>query len=66
LPLPTLLPLWGKYDFVVPPQLGVDAHRLISSPEKRFILYESSGHSPMNGEGASFAEDILDFVNTYK
>jgi pimeloyl-ACP methyl ester carboxylesterase len=63
--IPSLL-LWGKYDFVVPPQLGIDAHKLISSPEKRFILYEASGHSPMNGEGEAFAADILDFVNTYK
>jgi hypothetical protein len=46
--------------------LGIDAHKLISSPEKRFILYEASGHSPMNGEGEAFAADILDFVNTYK
>ncbi|MBO6518127.1 MAG: alpha/beta hydrolase, partial [Bacteroidia bacterium] len=52
--LPSLF-LWGKYDFVVPPQLGIDAADLVSSTDKQLIIYDASGHSPMNGEGPAFA-----------
>lgn len=62
--LPTLL-LWGKYDFVVPPQLGLDAERLIGSSDKELIIYEFSDHSPMNGEGAAYAADILRFIKAH-
>jgi pimeloyl-ACP methyl ester carboxylesterase len=59
--IPSLF-LWGKYDFVVPPQLGIDAVNLVSSTDKEYIEYEFSGHSPMNGEGKAFAAAILEFV----
>ncbi len=59
--LPSLF-LWGKYDFVVPPQLGLDAVNGVSSAKKELIIYEHSGHSPMNGEGKEFASDILEFI----
>ncbi|MFT5724746.1 MAG: pimeloyl-ACP methyl ester carboxylesterase [Bacteroidia bacterium] len=61
---PTLL-LWGKYDFVVPPQLGYDAEALIGTTDKELIIYEFSDHSPMNGEGAVYAADILRFINNH-
>jgi pimeloyl-ACP methyl ester carboxylesterase len=63
--IPSLF-LWGKYDFVVPPQLGIDAANLVSSTDKEYIEYEFSGHSPMNGEGKAFAADIIEFVNRNK
>lgn len=58
---PTLL-LWGRYDFICPPGLGEDADRLI--PDSELVIYESSGHSPMDSEPEAFAQDILDFVET--
>lgn len=63
--IPSLF-LWGKYDFVVPPQLGKDAERLVSSTDTEFIQYDFSGHSPMNGEGIAFANDILEFIHRNK
>jgi len=62
--LPTLL-LWGKYDFVVPPQLGYDAEKLIGTTDKELVMYEFSDHSPMNGEGMAYAADILRFINDH-
>lgn len=62
--IPTLL-LWGKYDFVVPPQLGYDAERLIGSTDKELVMYQFSDHSPMNGEGEAYAADILRFINNH-
>jgi pimeloyl-ACP methyl ester carboxylesterase len=62
--LPTLL-LWGKYDFVVPPQLGYDAEKLIGTSDKELVMYEFSDHSPMNGEGAAYAQDILRFIKDH-
>ncbi len=62
--LPTLL-LWGKYDFVVPPQLGYDAEALIGTTDKELVMYEFSDHSPMNGEGEAYAADILRFIKNH-
>ncbi|GAB5539055.1 MAG: hypothetical protein Salg2KO_11580 [Salibacteraceae bacterium] len=55
--------LWGQYDFVVPPALGISALNKVSSTEKRLIIYGKSGHSPMSNEGPIFAQDIIDFIN---
>ena len=57
--------LWGKYDFVVPPQLGYDAEKLIGTTDKELVMYEFSDHSPMNGEGMAYAADILRFINDH-
>lgn len=58
--------LWGKYDFVVPPQVGVIAFNKVSSTEKEFVLLETSGHSPMVNQPYIFNEAIIDFVEKYK
>jgi len=65
LKIPTLL-LWGKYDFVVPPALGESALSQISSTEKSLIMFDHSGHSPMNSEAEKFAQSIIDFVERTK
>lgn len=64
LKLPCLF-LWGKYDFVVPPQLGIDGKALAGTPDKELVIYESSGHSPMNAEPEQFSSDILRFIEKY-
>ncbi|MFK8046387.1 MAG: alpha/beta hydrolase, partial [Crocinitomicaceae bacterium] len=58
--------LWGKYDFVVPPAVGVDAYNRVSSVNKEIIIFEKSGHSPMSNEPVKFANSIIDFVELYK
>ena len=63
--IPSLI-LSGKYDFVVPPQLGIDASKEIDASLVVFKLYEKSGHSPMNHEATEYANDIIEFVNRYR
>ncbi len=58
--------LWGKYDFVVPPQLGVDAYNEVSSAQKKLVIFESSGHSPMDNEWEKFTQEVIEFVDLVK
>ena len=58
--IPTLL-LWGRYDFVVPPALGESADALI--PDSELVIFEQSGHSPMDGEHEAFVLAIEDFID---
>jgi pimeloyl-ACP methyl ester carboxylesterase len=63
--IPTLI-MWGKYDFVVPAELGNQAYNLISSTEKELIIFDQSGHSPMSNQGKEFAAELLRFIDKYK
>ncbi|MFY0672133.1 MAG: alpha/beta hydrolase [Bacteroidia bacterium] len=59
--IPSLF-LWGKYDFVVPPRLGYTAYANVSSTQKRLVIFNKSGHSPMVHEPEKFANEIIEFV----
>ena len=61
--VPTLL-LWGAYDFVVPPQLGLDQLDAIGRDNASLVLFGHAGHSPMINQPVEFAEAILDFVSS--
>ncbi|MFK7948700.1 MAG: alpha/beta fold hydrolase [Saprospiraceae bacterium] len=63
--VPTLL-LWGKYDFVVPPALGESAYANIGTTDKKLVIFDFSGHSPMDNEAATFADEVEEFVELYK
>lgn len=58
--VPTLL-LWGQYDFVVPPALGVSADNLI--PNSELIIFDQSAHSPMSNEPQEYVAAIKDFID---
>jgi len=62
--LPCLF-LWGKYDFVVPMSLGVEAYEKVSTPEKdkRLVIFNTSGHSPMINQPNALTEQIIKWVN---
>ncbi len=63
--IPSLF-LWGKYDLVVPPALGVSAHKLVSTTEKKLVIFEESGHSPMDSEPILFSNEFKAFIELYK
>ena len=63
--IPSLF-LWGKFDFVVPPSIGLDAYNRVSSVDKEIIIFDQSGHSPMSNEPEKFAQSIIDFIELYK
>ena len=65
--IPALL-LWGKYDFIVPPSLGEEMLENLGTPDDRksLIIYENSGHSPMDGDAEAFTQEVIDFVEIYR
>ncbi len=63
--IPTLL-LWGKYDFVVPKELGETAYQKIGSDAKKLVIFERSAHSPMNNEPDNFNAEVINFIELYK
>lgn len=63
--IPTLL-LWGKYDFVVPPALGESAYANLGTTDKELVIFDFSGHSPMDNEASKFADEVEEFVELYK
>jgi len=60
--LPCLF-LYGKYDFVTPYQLGISALSKVSSENKKLVIFEKSGHSPMNNEADLFVSEIVNFID---
>jgi pimeloyl-ACP methyl ester carboxylesterase len=62
--VPTLL-LWGKYDFVCPPELATDILNNTGSQDVDQIIYENSGHSPMLNEPEKFWNDVTTWVTTH-
>jgi pimeloyl-ACP methyl ester carboxylesterase len=62
--LPTLL-LWGKYDFVCPPELADDIENNIGSSDVEKVIYSRSGHSPMANEAIKFWSDLVEWIRTH-
>lgn len=58
---PTLL-LWGKYDFVCPPELAIDIEKNIGSSDVTKIIFNASGHSPMVNEERLFWNEVKKWV----
>jgi len=65
--LPSLL-LWGKYDFVVSPSLGVEMLAELGTPiaNKSLIFFEQSGHSMEGLEMDELVEETINFIEQYK
>ena len=65
--MPSLL-LWGKWDFVVSSTLGEEALKNLGTPDedKSLVIFDRSGHSPMQAEPEKFVNAVLDFVEKYK
>jgi pimeloyl-ACP methyl ester carboxylesterase len=64
--IPTLL-LFGKYDYICPPQLADDIESKIQSKYKKKIIFQKSTHSPMIGvEEAEYWTEIMQFINKFK
>jgi pimeloyl-ACP methyl ester carboxylesterase len=63
--IPSLF-LWGKYDFVVPSRLGEDAYSFVTSTDKKLILFDKSGHFPMDNEPEKFVQAVSAFIERNK
>ena len=58
--------LWGRYDFVVPPQLGIDGYNAITHSNKQLVIFEKSAHSPMDSEPEAFVSAVESFVESHR
>lgn len=62
-----VLTLWGKYDDIIPPQLGGKAFETLGTSlvDKEFVLFEESGHQPFINEADKFTNAVIAFVHKY-
>lgn len=58
---PSLI-LWGKYDMVVPLSVAQQAYDSLGTNQKRIVIFEKSGHSPMGSESNLFAKEVNQFI----
>jgi len=58
--------IWGKYDFNVPPAVGISGYDHVGAAEKELHILERSGHSPMDNESDLFCELVLDFIKRHE
>jgi len=63
--IPSLI-LFGKYDFVCPPELGLDFYDHISSPEKKIVISPVSGHNLIFQDREFFIREVTDFVEKFR
>lgn len=61
--IPSLF-LWGKYDLVVPLELGEQAYSKCGAQRKNLHVFEHSGHSPMINEMESFVNQVTTWINS--
>ncbi|MES2836149.1 MAG: alpha/beta hydrolase [Bacteroidota bacterium] len=54
--------LWGRYDFVVPQGMMVDAFYTVNSTYKEAWTFTYSGHSPMYNQTKVFNETVINFI----
>ncbi len=60
------LSLWGEYEMVVPMSIAKEAYDNIGSSEKRVVIFEKSGHSPMGSAADQFAAEVNLFIDQNK
>jgi len=63
--IPSLV-LWGKHDMIVPPAFAQEAYDHLGSTVKELVIFENSGHSPMESEADLFAEAVITFIDQNK
>jgi pimeloyl-ACP methyl ester carboxylesterase len=63
--IPVLL-LYGKYDFICPPELGNDFYSKISSVDKKMVVSAVSGHNMMFQDRKLFSDEVTRFIETHR
>jgi pimeloyl-ACP methyl ester carboxylesterase len=58
--------IWGAHDLIVSPSLAQPAFDSVSTTEKRLVIFNNSGHSPMISEGDLFVQEVEEFIELYK
>lgn len=64
--IPTLL-LYGKWDYICPPELADDIEQRIQSSYKKKVIFENSGHGLMAGaDKEAYWREVIDFMEAFK
>jgi pimeloyl-ACP methyl ester carboxylesterase len=63
--VPALI-VFGKYDLVIPPDLGDTLFQHLGSTEKRFVVLENSSHALMDNEPEKLNPEILTFIESHR
>ncbi len=63
--IPSLI-LWGKHDLVVPTKFAQEAFDQLGSTHKELLIFERTGHSPLESEPDLFAKKVIEFINEYR
>ena len=61
--IPSLL-VWGQFDFVVPPVVGIDGLENLGSANKQLLLCPHSGHHPLATDTDLVEDAIINFIKT--
>jgi proline iminopeptidase len=61
-----VLSIFGKYDLICPPKLGIDVLNNVSSTVKSSAIMENSSHVPMYQDQEKFCEAINQFIEENK
>jgi len=61
--LPSLF-IWGRYDDLIPPELGYDVFTNIGTPDhlKEFVIMPESSHEPYLSDPETFQNTVTNFV----
>ncbi len=61
-----VMTLYGKYDFICPPELGNDIINNVSSPDKFSYILPNSGHVGMYQDQELFCLYVNEFIELFK
>lgn len=61
--IPVLI-AWGRYDGILPVELGIQAKEAMNLPDENFIIFENSAHVPQIEEPALFNEKLIAFIES--
>lgn len=59
--IPVLI-AWGRYDGILPVELGIQAKEAMNLPDEQFIIFENSAHIPQIEEPDLFNEKLIAFI----
>jgi len=56
----------GRHDLNAPTALAEEYYNLLDAPQKKWIWFEHSGHSPWINESNLFIEEVIDFTSSFQ
>lgn len=60
-----IMMLIGRHDLNAPTALAEEYYNLLDAPQKKWIWFEHSGHSPWINESNLFIEEVIDFTSSF-